>query len=67
MLDLHHGSIETVGKGGGYKIDGGCDADASLTAVAVLVRETLSIGGGGWRCEGEKAEYGTQGANPMVL
>ena len=67
MLDLHHGSIETMGKGGGCKLDDGCDADASLMAAVVLVREALVIGGGGWRCEGEKAEYGTLGANPVVL
>ena len=67
MLDLHHGSIETTGKGGGCKLDGGCDADASLTAIAVLVWEALVIGGGGWRCEGEKAKYETLGANLVVL
>ena len=67
MLDLHHGSIEMTGKGGGCRLDGGCDVDASLTVVAVPMREALVIGGGGWRCEGEKAEYGTLGVNPMVL
>ena len=67
MLDLHHGSIETIGKGGGCKLDGGCDADASLMAAAALVLEALAIGGEGWRCEGEKMEYETLGANPVVL
>ena len=67
MLDLHHSSIEMMGKGVGCKLDGGYNAEASLTAVAVLVREALAIGGGGWQCEGEKAEYGTLGTNPVVL
>ena len=67
MLDLPHGSIEMTGKEGGCKLDGGYDADASLTVAVVLGWEALAIGGGGWRCEGKKAEYGTLGANPMVL
>ena len=57
MLDLHHGSIETMEKG----------VDASLMAAAMRVREAQAIGGGGCRCKGEEAKYGTLGANPLVL
>ena len=67
MLDLPHGSIEMIGRGAYASANGGCDADASLTVAAVLVWEALAIGGGGWQCEGEKAKYGTLGANPVVL
>ena len=67
MLDLHHSSIETIGRGGGCEFNGGYDADASLTAAAMQVQEAQSIGGGGCRCEGEEAKYGTLGANPLVL
>ena len=42
-------------------------AAASLMAGAVRVSEALAIGGGGWQCEGEKAEYGILGANLVVL
>ena len=66
MLDLHHGSIERIGRGG-CELNGGCDADASLTAAAIQVREAQTIGGGGYRCEAEEANYGTLGANPVVL
>ena len=66
MLDLHHGSIERLG-GGGYELDGGCDADASLTAATMRVREAQAIGCGGCRCKGEEAKYGTLGVNPLVL
>ena len=57
MLDLHHGSIEMMGKG----------MDASLTTAAMRVWEAQAIGDGGCRCEGEEAKYRTLGVNPMVL
>ena len=57
MLDLHHGSIETVGK----------MVAASLTVAAIQVREAQAIGGGGCGCEGEEVKYRTLGANPVVL
>ena len=56
-MDLHHGSIETVGK----------KVAVSLTAVAIQVREAQAIGGGGCGCEGEEVKYETLGANPVVL
>ena len=67
MLDLPHGSIEMIGRGAYASANGGCDADASLTAAAMQVREAQAIGGGGCRCKGEEAKYGTLGANPLVL
>ena len=66
MLDLHHGSIERLG-GGGSELDGGCDMDASLMMSAMWVQEAQAIGGGGCRCKGEEAKYGTLGLNPLVL
>jgi len=45
----------------------GKKAVVSLMAGAVRVSEALAIDGGGWRCEGKKAEYGTLGADLMVL
>ena len=38
-----------------------------MTAAAMQVREAQAIGGGGCRCKGEEAKYGTLGANPLVL
>jgi len=35
--------------------------DASLTAAMMRVREAQVIGGGGGRCKGEEAKYGTLG------
>ena len=67
MLNLHYGSIETTGKGGGCELNDGYDADASLMAAVVWVREAQVIGGGGGRYEGEETKYGTLGANPVVL
>ena len=66
MLDLHHGSIERL-EGGGYELDGGCDANVSLTVAAMRVWEAQAIGNGGCRCKGDEAKYGTLGANPLVL
>ena len=45
----------------------GCEADASFTVAAMRVREAQAISGGGCRCKGEEAKYGTLGANPLVL
>ena len=67
MLDLPQGSIEMIGRGAYASANGGCDADASLTAVAIWVQEAQAIGGGGCRYEGEEAKYETLGANPVVL
>ena len=47
MLDLPHGSIEMTGKEGGCKLDGGYDADVSLTSAAMRVWDSLAIGDGG--------------------
>ena len=76
MPDLPHSSIETSGEGG-YELNegGGADAssmaavnaDANLIAAAVLAWEAKAIGGESCGCEGEKAKYGTLGANPVVL
>ena len=66
MLDLHHDSIEITGKG----VDASSTTAAMqmcLMAAAIQVREARAIGGGGCRCEGKEAKYGTLGANPVVL
>ena len=46
MLDLHHGSIEMIGRGG-CELNGGYDVDTSLMAAAMRVWEAQAIGGGG--------------------
>ena len=51
----------------GRELDGGYDADASLTMAVVWEQEAKAIDGGRFRSEGEEAEYGTLGANPVVL
>ena len=76
MSDLPHSSIETSGKGG-YELNEGSGADASLTAAVnadanltaatVLAWEAKAIGGESYGCEGEEAKYETLGANPVVL
>ena len=41
--------------------------DARLTTVAVRTLEGKVIDGGRFKRKGEEAEYGTLGANPVVL
>ena len=38
-----------------------------MMAAVMRELEAQAIGGGGCRCEGEEAKYGTLGANPLVL
>ena len=66
MSDLHHSSIERLG-GGGCELDGGYDANTSLAAVAMQMREAQAISVGGYRCKGEEVKYKTLGAKPLVL
>ena len=77
MPDLPHNSIEAIEEEGGCKLDGGYEVDASLTAAATRMQDRSrwqrghkrlkTTSGGGYKREGERVEYRTLGANPVVL